>query len=259
MRTIAIVNQKGGSAKTATTVSVAGALADRSLKTLVIDLDGQCHASRWLGADPEESADLTSTIMDAPAELPSLVSPSAFGGIDIISGSKLMTNADRLSAGRFGVEMNFRDALAALPRDRWDFVLVDCPPNLGVASLWALIGCDEVVVPVETQGTSALDGVADLFETLEFVRRRYPPGPALTGVLACRVDRRLTLCTDIVDGLRENLGTEVFSVEVRNNTHIGQAEAARQPITQYAARSHGAEDYQQVTDELLSRGRRVAA
>ena len=250
MRTLAIMNQKGGSGKTTTAVNLAATLGEKGKNVLLIDLDSQGSASSWLGCH-----DGGKGLFDVFAENGSLldnVRDSGSPGVDFVPSSPWLVGLERSLAGEVGAELVFRRALERLPRDRWDFVLVDCPPSLGLLSVSALTACHEVLVPVETH-VMALAGLAALLHTVERVRDRLNAELRITAILPCRVDSRKNLCRDVVSRLRERFGELVLDSMVRENVRLAEAPSFGRPITLYDGRSAGAEDYRAVAVELLKR------
>lgn len=250
MRTIAVVNQKGGTAKTTSAVNLAAALAELERSVLLIDLDSQANATDWVGVS-QGGRRLLEALRDDDG-LAELIVTSPIPGVDLIPAGPALASADKVLAAEMGPEMRLRDGLAQLPAGRWDVVLIDCPPGLGILSLSALVACQEVLVPVETR-TMAVSGLVRLLETIAEVRRRYPPGPALLGILPCRVDMRTRLSVDVVDALRERLGQRVFRTVIRENIRLAEAFATRESVLTFARSSAGASDYRRAADELIER------
>jgi len=251
MRTIALMNQKGGSAKTTTTVNLAAALAAQRKKVLVLDLDPQANASTWLGVSDGGSDMLD--VLKGDKRLSDCVRASSTKGVDIVPSSPWLAGAERSLAGEVGAEVGLRKGVEKLP-SQWDVLLVDCPPALGLLSVSALTACDEVLVPVETH-TLALSGLAHLVSTIERVRERLNPSLRLAGILACRVDTRKRLSQDVIFSLRERFGGSVFEAVVRENVRLAEAPSFQTDIFQYDPKSSGAEDYLAVGRELLSRAK----
>ena len=247
MKTWAVTNQKGGSGKTTSAVNLAAAAGELGRRVLVVDLDPQASASAWLGT-PDGGRGLLDVLTEGAA-LADLVVETPAAGVDLIPSSAWLANVDRALAGEVGAELAFRDAVKALP-ERWDLVLVDCPPALGLLTVSALAAVREVVVPVETSAM-ALAGLAALLRTVERVRDRLNPGLAVRAVLPCRVDARTNLARDVVAHLRERFGSLVTETTIRESVRVREAWSFGQPVTTYDPRGAGAEDYRAAARELL--------
>lgn len=252
MRRIAVTNQKGGSGKTTTAVNMGAALGEAGRRVLVIDLDPQASATGWLGV--KEGGRGLLDVFTEGRDLGALVQPTESPGVDVVPASAWLVGVDKALAGEVGAETILRRALERLPQ-RWDFVLVDCPPSLGLLAVSALAACPEVLVPVETR-VMALAGLAGLVQTVERVRDRLNPQLQLAGLLACRVDARTRLSQDVVGTLRERFAADVFKTVIRENVRLAEAPSFGKPITQYDPRSAGAEDYRAAAAELVARGRK---
>lgn len=257
VRRIAVANQKGGTAKTTTTVNLAAAVAERGVPVLVVDLDPQGNASRWLAtppADEGESRGLLDVI--APergrraASIEDLVVPSpTAAGVDVVPSSPWLATAEAALTREVGAELQLARALQALDGGRWGLVLMDCPPALGKLSVSALAAAEEVLVPVETTAMP-LEGVEALQETIATVRERLNPDLRLAAVLPSRVDRRTRLASDVVDALRERFGDLVLDVEVSASVRLAEAPSHQQPITAYAPSSPAAQQFRDLAGAL---------
>jgi len=247
MDTFTVTTQKGGSCKTTTTVNLAAAAGEAGRRTLVLDLDPQASASKWLGVAPERGL---FTVFTEGAPLAPLVRPTQTPGVDVIPASPWLVGIDKALAGEVGTETLLRPALAALP-PRWDLALVDCPPSTGLLSVAALVACDGVLVPVEAS-SMGLDGLASLIGTVERVRDRLNPGLHLAALLVCRVTRT-NLARDVVMSLRARFGDLVLSTVIRESVRLQEAPSFAQPITTYEPEGRGAEDYRSAAGELLAR------
>lgn len=250
MRTIVVVNQKGGSGKTTTAVNLAAALGELGKRVLVIDLDPQASASAWLGVTDEGRGLLD--VFTNNGNVADLVrqSPTA-AGVDVVPASSWLATAERALAGEVGAELVFQKALRRLP-ERWDFVFVDCAPALGLLTVSALAAVREVLVPVEAH-VLALAGVAALVRTVDVVRERLNPALMLSAILACRVNTRTRLAEEVLEALRAQFGKVVLRAVVRENVRLAEAPSHAKPVTVYDPRGHGAEDYRAVARELLRR------
>ena len=245
-RLIALTNQKGGSGKTTTAVNLAAALAERKRRVLLVDLDPQCSASIWLGAaDAEAGAHQLLTDTGPPAELVQTVGER----LGLIPGSRFLVGADRTLAGEVGAETILKGRLEGLGRD-WDYILLDCPPALGILTVNALVAAGEVLAPVEAH-VLALNGLAQLVQTVDTVQQRLNPGLAWAGILACRVDRRTAHALEVVDRLRDRFNKRVYTTIIRENVRLAEAPSFVQAITVYDTKSAGAADYRALADEVL--------
>jgi chromosome partitioning protein len=255
MRRIAVANQKGGTAKTTTTVNLAAAVAELGTSVLVLDLDPQGNASRWLGVAPaseEESRGLLDVLAPERGRRVTLeqllVSSPTAAGVDVVAASPWLSTAEVVLSRETGGEMQLARALDTLP-DRWGLVLMDCPPALGKLSVSALAAADEVLVPVETTAMP-LEGVEALQDTIELVRKRLNPQLRLTAVLPSRVDRRTRLAADVVEALRERFGELVLDVEISASVRLAEAPSHQQPITTYAPSSTSADQFRRLAGAL---------
>jgi chromosome partitioning protein len=249
VRTIAVMNQKGGSGKTTSAVNLAAALGEAGKRVLVADLDAQANASQWLGVS-DGGKGLLEVFTDN-RKLVELVQGSTAPGVDVIASSAWLTGMDKALASEVGAETLLRRAVRKLP-DKWDYVFMDCPPALGILSVSALVACHELLVPVEVS-VLALSGLVSLLQTVDRVRERLNPELALAGLLACRVDSRTRLASEVVDSLRAKFGKDVFETVIRENIRLREAPSYSKPITLYATESAGAEDYRSAAKELNKR------
>lgn len=252
MRTLAVINQKGGSAKTTTVVNLAATLGELGRRVLVLDLDPQASASAWLGRMSAERGVLD--VLTGNVHLADLVAPTDVVGVDVIPASAWLMGVEKALAGEVGSETLLRRALARLPAT-WDDVLIDCPPSLGFLGVAALVGADAVLVPVEAR-VMALAGLASLVQTVERVRERLNPKLEIAAILACRVDTRTNLARDVLAQLRERFGPLVLKAVVRENVRLAEAPSFHQPITVYAPASTGSADYRAVARELVRRSQK---
>lgn len=255
MRIVAIINQKGGSGKTTTTVNLAAALGERGKRILVIDLDPQASTSMWLGF-PEAGKGLLDVFGDH-ADLFDLVQATGILGIDIIPSSTWLNNVEKVLSTVPGAETILQRKLKKLPNGRWDYIIMDCPPSLGLLAVNALASAQEMIIPVEAH-VMALGGVAQIVTTAEVIRERHNPDLELTGVVACRVNARTTHNLEIIEQLRQKFGKLVYKTLIRENIKLAEAPSFMQAITVYDTRSHGAEDYRALAQEVIKQERRFS-
>jgi chromosome partitioning protein len=246
VRTIALSNNKGGSGKTTTTVSLAAAFAERGLKVLVVDLDPQGSTTDWLGG--RESPIGLVEYSAGGIRVSDFVVSSSAPGVDLIPISPSLVPPGE--KGRDATGLAIVRGFSRLP-DYWDLILVDTPPTIGYLSLAPLVSSDQVLIPVEAHAL-ALPGVASVMAAVERARRHVNPRLELLGIVACRVNPT-THVRDVVAQLRGQFGAVVLEHSVREAIRIAEAPASRLPITRYAPASRAADDYRAVAGELLSR------
>jgi chromosome partitioning protein len=247
MRLIAIINQKGGSAKTTTAVNLAAALGEQQRRVLVLDLDPQASASSWLGVK-DGGRGLLDVFTDRLA-LAGLVQPTSAHGVEVIPSSSWLVGVEKALAGEVGAETTLRRRLVEL-KGPWQYILIDCPPALGLMTVNALAAAQEVLVTVESH-VMALSGLARLLETLEVVKERLNPDIKMAGILACRVDARTRHAQEVVEQLRSRFGPLVYDAMIRENVRLAECPSFAQPITLYDPRSHGAADYRQLATDVI--------
>ena len=246
MKTLTLSNNKGGSGKTTTTVSLASAFAERGLHVLVVDLDPQGSATEWLGG--RESPIGLVEFSAGGIRVSELVVTSTAPGVDLIPTSPSLVPPGEKSRNETGLAIV--RAFARLPDD-WDLILVDTPPTLGYLSLAPLVASDRIVIPVEAHALG-LPGVAGVVASIERARRHINPHVELLGIVACRVNATGHV-RDIVARLRAQFGEIVLEHTVREAIRIAEAPALHLPISQYAPSSPVANDYRAVAAELLDR------
>jgi chromosome partitioning protein len=244
MRTIAVMNYKGGSAKTTTTVNLAAALGEIGHRVLVIDIDPQGSASAWLGVD--EAVDGVAEAIAGRIPLSELLYETTAPGVVLVPASPSIVVADPREETQ--IALGFMRAMDRLPT-LWDVVVVDCPPTLGYLAIAPLSVCHEVLIPVEAR-VLAVTGLTGLLETINRIRRRLNPGLRLAGVVACRVDRT-SHAQAIVERLKEQFPESFMRTRIRESIRLAEAPSFQLPITLFAPGSTGAKDYRALARELM--------
>lgn len=248
MRTIAIVNQKGGSGKTTTAVNLAAALAEAGKRVLLIDLDPQASASMWYGL--KEKGRPLYEVFTGEAGLEAAIEKSSVDGLEIIPSSPLLAGVEKALANEVAPETILKTKLHRLLKKPWDYLLIDCPPTLGILSLNALTTANEVLVPVEAH-VMALHGLVQLLKTINLVKQRLNPALEITGILACRVDYRTKHSKEVLDQLRARFEGKVCQSVIRENIRLAEAPLHLKPITHYYPACNGSQDYKSLAQELM--------
>ncbi len=253
MHTVAVLNQKGGSGKTATSVNIAAAIgrAGRQ-RVLVIDLDPQGSATGWLGGSMLGDESLEAVKGRTP--LAPLIQPTSAKGVHLLAASEFLMLADRQYNPKTNQEQAFRTSLRAL-QGLFDLVLIDCPPTLNVLALTALIAADSVLIPVEAS-SMAMRGLSSLMDTIGDVRD-VNPGLKVLGILPCRIDARTSITRDVIQTLREHFPRELLKTGIRETVRMKEAPLYKQSILDSAPTSTAAEDYREAAKEITKRLRRI--
>jgi chromosome partitioning protein len=261
MRTIAVMNQKGGVAKTTTSVNLSAALARQGRRVCLMDLDPQGHASFHVGV---EAGPGMKTIYDVLLQEASLDDVRQLTGEDM---SLVPSNIDLAAtevelAGQSGREFLLRDALRSWKDgSRFDYVIMDCPPSLGVLTVNALTAADEVFIPLQPH-FFALQGLSKLLETTALVRRRLNRELRVSGVVLCLYESGTRLAADVTEDLKQFLaasdgdtpwaGARIFKTRIRRNIKLAEAPSFGQSVLDYAPTCSGAADYLALAEEVLA-------
>jgi chromosome partitioning protein len=247
-RIYALANQKGGVGKTTTAINLAACLAEAGQRSLVVDLDPQANATSGLGmrANGHSSYDL----LDG-APLSELTRRTAFANLDLVPSKPELAGAVVELARRDDGERYLAEALAS-GTSEYDFVFLDCPPSLGPLTVNALAAADRVLVPVQAE-FFALEGLTQLMQSIELIRRRLNPQLGIGGVLLTMVDARTRLAQDVEAEVRRHFGELVFRTSVPRSIRLAEAPSHGLPAIAYDRRSTGADAYWKVAMELVER------
>ncbi len=254
---LAIANQKGGVGKTTTAINLATALAVQGRSVLLIDLDPQGNASTGLGIDHGRRAGSYALITEGEP-LDRLSVGTEIPGLWVVPADNELAGAEIELVEMQRREYRLRDSLTAQDAQRHDFVLIDCPPSLGLLTLNALVAAHSVLVPLQCE-FFALEGVSQLIRTVERVRRAFNPRLRLQGLVLTMFDRRNNLSELVAADARGFFGEQVFETMIPRNIRISEAQSHGKPAHLYDPRSSGALAYVRLADELLSRAEREPA
>ena len=250
MYTLIFANQKGGCAKTTSALSVGSYLHRSGYKVLLIDSDAQGHLSKACGAAPDEK-DITLYEVLRGSSAAAEAIRTAPGGYDVLPSDIRLTGADIQLASVPGRDFLLREALESVARN-YDYAIIDAPPSLSVITLMGLAAADGVVITLKADYL-ALDGVAQLADTIQLVRRRLNPGLEITGILLTFFDGRKNLAKQIAERAEEGFPGKVFQTRISPGVALEEAPAARMDIFDYRPSSKQAAQYAALTAEIIAR------
>ena len=247
----AIANQKGGVGKTTTAVNLAACVAEAGYDALLIDIDPQCNATLGLGF-PKDSERTVYDLLTGDASLDEVILPSTIGHLWVAPSCPDLAGANVELPRLPGSETRLKDALSGA-RDRFAFVLLDCPPSLGPLTVNALVAADRVIVPVQAE-YFALEGLAGLLDTLALVQRELNPRLTVAGMLLTMHDPRTRLAHDVEREVRAHFPDLVFDTVIPRNVRIGEAPSYGRPVIHHDPHCAGADAYFELAKEVAARG-----
>ena len=251
-RIIAIANQKGGVGKTTTAINLGACLAVAEKKTLVIDMDPQGNATSGLGIDKEEVEKSIYDVLIEGMPLADAIIPTVhFPYLDVLPATRDLVGAEVELVGRRNRENILRDAVEAI-RGRYEYVLIDCPPSLGLITLNTLAAADSVLIPIQCE-FYALEGLSQLLNTVTIVQKNLNPRLQIEGVLLTMYDGRLNLSRQVADEAKEYFGPKVYRTTIPRNVRIAEAPSFGKPIVLYDVVSVGAKSYLSLAKEVIAR------
>ena len=257
MRTIAFMNQKGGVGKTTCAVNIASCLARWRHKVLLIDMDPQANLTVHVNISADLKEKTIYSVLSGDITLAEAIREVEGEYFDFIPSTMDLSGAEVELAGMLGREQLMKKALKKLTEDgaKYDYILVDCPPSLGLLVLNALTAVNEVYIPIQAQ-FFALHGLSRLIEVVKLVKERLNESIEITGIIPCMFDTRTNLSREVVEELKSHFGKLVFNSVIHQNIRLAEAPSYGKTIFRYAASSTGAEDFDKLCREIRRREKR---
>lgn len=250
-RVIAVSNQKGGVGKTTTSVNLAACLAAAERRVLLIDMDPQGNACSGLGIYPKDFEESMYEVLVEEKPLRGAILRTELKFLDLAPANQDLIGAEIELVTAIGREVRLKDALAPVV-DHYDFVVIDCPPALGILTVNALTAADAVLIPLQCE-YYAMEGLSQLLKTIGLIKKRLNPALEREGILLTMYDRRNNLSHQVEQDIRTHFGAEVFGTAVPRNVKLSEAPSHGKPVILYDISSAGAGAYMEVARELIKR------
>ncbi|MEW5925763.1 MAG: AAA family ATPase [Candidatus Zixiibacteriota bacterium] len=250
-KVIAVANQKGGVGKTTTAINLSSCLAVAEKKTLLIDIDPQANSTSGVGFDKMKVESSIYDVLIGRKNMVDIVMPTELSYFNVAPSSISLVGAEVEMVGMMSREKILAQALAPII-DMYDYIIIDCPPSLGLLTVNALTAAHSVMIPIQCE-YYALEGLGQLLHTIKLVQSNLNPGLEIEGVLLTMYDRRLNLSRQVADEARRFFDSRVYDTIINRNVRLSEAPSFGKPIILYDILSSGAENYMALTKEVLSR------
>ena len=250
-RVIAVANQKGGVGKTTTAINLSAALAEKNKRVLLIDIDPQGNATSGVGVEKNEIENTIYDLILGEAPIEHCIEYTEFENLYLIPSNVDLAAAEIELIGISDKEFIIRKEVEKI-KDKYDFILIDCPPSLNLLTINAMTTADTVLVPIQCE-YYALEGLSQLIHTINLVKERLNPYLDMEGIVFTMYDARTNLSLQVVENVRANVKQKVYSTIIPRNVRLAEAPSHGYPITIYDPKSAGAESYRALAEEVLNR------
>lgn len=247
--------KKGGVGKTTTAVNLSACLADMGNKVLLIDIDPQGNATSGIGINKGETSTCIYDVLIEEENINHALMPSNIPNLDAVPATIQLAGSEIELVPTISRELRLRKAIEET-RDNYDYIIIDCPPSLGLLTLNALTAADSVLIPVQCE-YYALEGLSQLLNTIRLVQKRLNHNLAIEGVLLTMLDARTNLGIQVIEEVKKYFQEKVFQSIIPRNVRLGEAPSHGEPIIKYDPRSRGAEVYSDLAKEVMANGQRV--
>ncbi|WP_416827907.1 ParA family protein [Ectobacillus polymachus] len=249
---ISIANQKGGVGKTTTSVNLGAALAQLGKKVLLVDIDAQGNATTGVGLEKSELKQCVYNILVEDEDVRDIIKPTAMEGLFVIPATIQLAGAEIELVPTISREVRLKRALQPV-REEYDYIIIDCPPSLGLLTINALTASDSVIIPVQCE-YYALEGLSQLLNTVRLVQKHLNKSLAIQGVLLTMLDARTNLGLQVIDEVKKYFRDKVYRSIIPRNIRLSEAPSHGKPILLYDAKSKGAEVYLDLAKEVIAGG-----
>ena len=251
-RIIAIANQKGGVGKTTTSINLSSCLSALGKKVLAIDMDPQGNMTSGLGIDKDNVENTVYDLILQQASIDEVICKDALENLDVLPTNIDLSGAEIELIGIENNEFIIRDAVNTV-RDRYDFIIIDCPPSLNMLTINAMTTADTVLVPIQCE-YYALEGLSQLIHTIDLVKERLNPNLEMEGVVFTMYDARTNLSLQVVENVKANLDQSIYKTIIPRNIRLAEAPSHGLPINLYDPKSSGAQSYMLLAEEVINKG-----
>ena len=252
-RIIAVANQKGGVGKTTTSINLAACIAEKGKKVLIVDVDPQGNTTSGLGIDKNSLEKTIYEVMIGEIEIEDAIIENLFENLSLLPANRNLSGAEIELVTVDHMQFIMKEKLDTI-RDEYDFIILDCPPALGMLTVNSMTAADSVLVPIQCE-FYALDGLSQLIYTVNLIQKSLNPDLYIEGVVFTMYDARTNLSVQVVENVKDNLGQNIYETIIPRNVKLAEAPSHGLPINVYSKRSAGAESYRRLAEEVIKNGR----